>query len=70
MSGNMTSSGVSHIIQNDKYPEWLRNHQVFKKLNKITKVFPGIGLPNTVETCNFSNIEISHYKVLSLPMAA
>lgn len=28
------------------YPDWLKNHQVFEKLDRIDKIFPKIGLPN------------------------
>ena len=48
--------GVRHILDNTKYPDYIRNHSVFHKLNKITKVFEGIGLPNTTEECVYSNI--------------
>lgn len=48
--------GVRHVLDNTKYPDYIRNHAVFSKLDKITKVFPGIGLPNTSEDCTYSNI--------------
>jgi len=48
--------GVRHIIDNAKYPDYIKTHAVFAKLDKITKVFPGIGLPNSKEDCEYSNI--------------
>lgn len=48
--------GVRHILDNTKYPDYIRAHAVFNKLDKITKVFPGIGLPNFIEECKYSNI--------------
>jgi hypothetical protein len=47
--------GVRHILDNSKYPEYIRNHAVFNKFDKIIKVFPNIGLPNTSEECMYSN---------------
>jgi hypothetical protein len=44
-------SGVRYIIDNTKYPDYIRNHSVFQKLSKIIKVFPSIGLPNSNEEC-------------------
>lgn len=49
--------GVRHIIDNTKYPDYIRNHGVFQKLNKIAKVFPSIGLPNCQEECDYQNIQ-------------
>lgn len=48
--------GVRHVLDNTKYPDYIRNHAVFSKLDKIVKVFPSIGLPNTVEDCKYSNV--------------
>jgi hypothetical protein len=48
--------GVRHILDNIKYPDYIRNHAVFNKLDKIAKVFPSIGLSNTSEECPYSNI--------------
>lgn len=47
--------GVRYIVDNTKYPDYIRNHAVFQKLGRITKVFPSIGLPNTQEECEYSN---------------
>ena len=48
------STGIDYIIKG-KYPSWIRNHQVFKDLNKIDKVFPKIGLANFKEPCEIMN---------------
>lgn len=49
-------SGVDYILNSKRpYPEWLREHRVFKELNRIDKVFPKIGLPNFKEPCDIMN---------------
>lgn len=48
--------GVRYIVDNLKYPDYIRNHGVFQKLSKVAKVFPSIGLPNVQEDCDYSNI--------------
>ncbi len=48
--------GIRHIIDDTRYPDWLRTHTVFQKLNKLSKVFPSIGLPNISEEAPYSNI--------------
>jgi hypothetical protein len=49
-------TGVDYIVNSKKpYPGWLRNHTVFKEMNKIDKVFPRIGLPNFKEPCDIMN---------------
>jgi hypothetical protein len=51
-----TSKGVDYIVNSKKpYPEWLRNHTVFKENNRIEKVFPKVGLPNFKEPCDIMN---------------
>lgn len=48
--------GVEHITNSKKpYPEWIKNHSVFKEMNKIDKIFPSIGLPNFKEPCDIMN---------------
>lgn len=50
------STGIDYIINGKrKYPEWIKNHQVFKDMNKIDKVFPKIGLANFKEPCEIMN---------------
>lgn len=58
--------GVSYILNNTKYPDYIRNHQVFTKLNKINKVFAGIGLPNMTEECDYSGILEARADAVSL----
>lgn len=42
---------VSYIVNSDKpYPNWIKEHRVFKSLPKIDKIFPRIGLPNFTES--------------------
>lgn len=48
-------SGITYVVENTKYPDYIRNHAVFQKLNKINKIFPSIGLPNTQEECDYIN---------------
>jgi len=50
------SKGVEFIIKHDKLPDYIRNHEVFKKIDKIAKVFPGIGLPNCSEEFSYGNL--------------
>jgi hypothetical protein len=37
------------------FPDWLKNHEVFKKIGKIDKVFPRLGLPNFKTPCDIAN---------------
>lgn len=48
--------GVQHILDNTKYPDYIRRHAIFQKLSKINKVFPGIGLPNCSDECQYTSI--------------
>lgn len=44
-------ASTKDIVAGKKYPTWISNHKVFKSNEKINKVFPEIGLPNTeIET--------------------
>ena len=49
----------TNAILNSKraYPDWLKNHTVFKELKKIDKIFPSIGLPNFRESCDIMNTQ-------------
>jgi hypothetical protein len=50
------TKGVSYIVNSKKpYPDWIKNHSVFKEMNKIDKIFPKIGLPNFKEPCDIMN---------------
>jgi hypothetical protein len=52
----MQTAGIDHILNSKRpYPEWLKNHTVFKEMKKIDKVFPKIGLPNFKEPCDIMN---------------
>jgi hypothetical protein len=37
------------------FPDWLKNHEVFKRMGKIEKVFPRLGLPNFKTPCDIAN---------------
>src|SRR4051812_6543070 len=51
-----TNSGVEFIINTKKpFPDWLKNHAVFKQTNTVKKIFPSIGLPNFKEETNIMN---------------
>ena len=51
-----TQKGIDYIVNTKRaYPTWIKNHDVFKSLNKIDKVFPKIGLPNFREPCEIMN---------------
>jgi hypothetical protein len=56
VNSSKETPGVRYILDNTKYPDYVRNHPVFHKVNKITKVFPGIGLPNMSEECTYFNL--------------
>lgn len=45
----------SYILQDPKFPEFIKNHKIFKKITKISKIFPSIGLSNCSENCEFDN---------------
>jgi hypothetical protein len=56
---------VKDLLKEKKFPKWFANHPIFKETSKISKVFPGIGLPNC-----FSEIEIDNSKVAAKAAAA
>lgn len=42
--------GIDYILQStNPYPDWIKNHRIFKELSRIEKVFPQIGLANYSE---------------------
>jgi hypothetical protein len=43
------------IVKNDKLPEFIRNHEIFKKIDKVNKIFPLIGLKNGSESIGSLN---------------
>lgn len=47
---------IDYIVNSDKaYPAWIKEHNIFKQLKKINKVFPSIGLQNTEVNVDISN---------------
>jgi hypothetical protein len=53
---DQTNQGINFIRSSKRpYPEWIRNHTVFKEMNRIDKVFPKIGLANFKESCEIMN---------------
>jgi hypothetical protein len=50
------SNQIDFIVNSTKpYPDWLKDHPVFKNLSKLDKVFTRLGLPNMrkeIEICN------------------
>src|SRR5271165_4115710 len=42
-----------------RMPEWIQNHQTWKKTSKIDKIFPKIGLSNCMEPCAEDIIDYS-----------
>jgi hypothetical protein len=50
------AKGIEYIVNTKRpFPEWIKNHEVFKSLSKIDKVFPKIGLANFREPCTIMN---------------
>jgi hypothetical protein len=41
---------TSSIIKDKRYPSWIVSHPIFKEVNRIHKIFPAIGLPNSSST--------------------
>lgn len=52
---NNVKSGIKYILDNRQYPDFIRSHAIFSNLKKINKIFPKIGLPNTVEECQYDH---------------
>ncbi len=46
-------TGIKYILEG-KYPDFIKNHGIFKRMNKINKVFPSLGLPNMSEDIAWS----------------
>jgi hypothetical protein len=57
---------IDYIVNNKEYPNWLSNHIIFQKLNKIDKIFPKIGLPNFREPYDIINSEEAFTEALTL----
>ena len=63
---NYTPAGIGYVISNNKYPDYIRNHEVWKKLDKVKKVFPSIGLPNMQEDCAFAASNEARQEAINL----
>jgi hypothetical protein len=37
---------TAELFKSKPFPKWMASHKVFKEIDHISKVFPGIGLPN------------------------
>ena len=46
---------VKDFFKAKDLPKWMTSHSLFKEVTSITKVFPGIGLPNCVEDYAINN---------------
>jgi hypothetical protein len=46
---------VKDILKNKPFPKWFSGHRIFKEIEKIDKVFPGIGLSNCTEDVEVDN---------------
>ena len=51
----MTKTKAKDIFKDKPFPKWMVNHPIFKDTDKISKVFPGIGLPNCEDVCAIDN---------------
>lgn len=47
------------LFKEKKFPKWFVNHPIFKETTKITKVFPGIGLPNSYTEIPIDNTKVA-----------
>lgn len=47
---------TADLFKAKKFPNWFADHPIFKKVDKIKKVFPSIGLPNSEEEIQVDNI--------------
>lgn len=55
-----SKKGIDFVVNPKKehpYPDWMKQHRVFKELSSIDKVFPRIGLTNFKEPCEIMNSE-------------
>lgn len=49
------ASKVSDIFKEKKFPDWFTKHPIFNDVKQIKKVFPSIGLPNSIQDINVDN---------------
>jgi hypothetical protein len=47
---------TAELFKTKKFPNWFADNPIFKKVDKIKKVFPSIGLPNSEEEIQVDNI--------------
>jgi hypothetical protein len=50
---------VKDLLKEKKWPKWFANHPIFKETVKISKVFPGIGLPNSSKEIEIDNSKVA-----------
>lgn len=51
----MTTLKLHNIFENKKYPPFIKNHKIFKQIDKVHKIFPLIGLDNCEEDVVIDN---------------
>ena len=51
------STAVSELFKTKPFPSWFSNHRIFKKIDKVKKIFPNIGLPNCEKEIDVDNVE-------------
>ena len=56
----MTTLKLHDIFENKKYPPFIKNHKIFKQIDKVHKIFPLIGLDNCEEDVVIDNSEEIH----------
>ena len=66
-------TSMQEFLKNEKLPKFIINNKTLKSIDKISKVFPSIGLVNSKEECIIDNIDIAKetgyklaYKLTSL----
>lgn len=57
---------LEDFIKNTKLPAFLSNHEVLHRFDKIDKVFPGLGLPNSKEDIVLDNTNFVKASALNL----
>ena len=46
---------TSDLFKQKQFPKWFSSHPIFKEVDRVKKVFVGIGLPNCEEEINIDN---------------
>lgn len=57
---------VKDFIQNTKLPQFLSNSPILNQFDKVDKVFPGIGLPNSKEEITLNNTNFVESSAINL----